>query len=269
MLDNSFLSVLAFAAVIIGGLGAILGGISVVLHAIAPRTKTTADDRLAVGFDTAHAKLDQVLGLLREILPAGSVLTTPIAPPSASSAPSSTSAAAPMRNPQAGHVTLGVLLVAALPVLLALGIGIGMSACHTLGPAAADGLVAAFDCEAQHFTTQLLIDATHFADGKIDQLLADAAAPSSDAVDADLKPFDTDAKRCALFGLVTGATSAAGSAGAGSGASSSSAVASARASVAPAASSAAGDPARVRAAVSAAARQAGWPPIRVADGTTL
>lgn len=239
MTDN-ILSVLALAAVVIGGLGAILGGLSVVLHAIAPRTKTMVDDQLAADVDAAHDKLDEVLGLLRGIVPASSAQTTPT---STTSAPSTAA--------KAGTVVTVVLLAAIGGVSLA-------PACHTLGPAGATGLIAAIDCEAQHFTTQLVVDATHFADGKVDQLLADAAAPSSDAVVADLATFDTDVKKCALLGLVTAATSAAGSAGASPGAGSSSAVAtqglSARASTAPAA----GDPLQVRAAVAAAARGAGW-----------
>jgi hypothetical protein len=74
---------------VLGGLGAILGGISVILHAIAPRTKTQLDDRAAAGVDAAHAKLDQVLGLLRGIVPGGSASVPPAATPSAASAPSS------------------------------------------------------------------------------------------------------------------------------------------------------------------------------------
>jgi hypothetical protein len=159
-----------------------------------------------------------------------------------------------------------VLLAAALPVLVAIAIGLGVGACKTLGPATADGLVAALDCEAQHFTMQLVVDATHFADGKIDQLLTDAAAPSPDAVDADLRPFDTDAKRCALLGLVTGATSAAG---AGSGAAVATQSSSARAAVATTASSVIRDPVQVRAVVSAAAHRLGWAPIKIASGTVL
>lgn len=101
MIDNSFLSVLSLAAVVIGGLGAILGGLSVVLHTIAPRTKTTVDDRLAADVDAAHDKLDQVLGLLRGIAPGtttGSASTSslaiaPSAAPAASATPSSASKA--------------------------------------------------------------------------------------------------------------------------------------------------------------------------------
>lgn len=255
MFDNSILNFLAFAAVLIGGLGGILGGVSIVLHAIAPRTKTTVDDQLAAGVDAAHAKLDQVLDLLRGVVPASSAPSTPIAPPSASSAPTP--------NPQAGRVALGVMAV--LPLLMAVGIAVGAGACKTLGPAAADGLVAAIDCEAAHFSTQELIDATRLADGEVQHWLAGAAAPSTDAIAADLAPFDSDAKKCALAGILAGATAALTSSSASSGSGSSSAVAaqglSSRASVAP---PVAGDPVQVRAAVSAAARRAGWRPIRVA-----
>jgi hypothetical protein len=285
MLDSSFLSVLTLAAVVIGGLGAILGGLAVVLHAVAPRTKTTVDDRLAADVDAAHDKLDELLGLLRGIVPGtttslaptGSLAIATSAAAAAGSAPS-TSTVAPVapvvRNPQSGRVALGVMLVAALPVLMAVGIAIGVSACHTLGPAAASGLVAAIDCEAQHFSTQELIDATHLADGEVGHLLAGEAAPSTSDIAADLAPFDSDAKKCALAGILAGSTAAlASSSAASSGSGAGSAVAtqalSARAGIAPAASSAGDDPVQVRTAVSAAARQAGWPLIKVAGGTVL
>lgn len=153
-MDSSTLNFLAFGAVLIGGIGGILGGVSIVLHAIAPRTKTVVDDELAAGVDAAHDKLDEALGLLRMVVPA-------------SSAPSSTTStvASPARNPQSGRVTLGVLLAAALPVLIAVGIGMCIGACSTIGTdvkAFENGAVAcakADSAQAKALGLQLGVDA--------------------------------------------------------------------------------------------------------------
>lgn len=134
MIDSNFLSILALIAVVLGGLGAILGGTSVILHAIAPRTKTQLDDRAAAGVDAAHAKLDQVLGLLRGIVP------------SASSAPNSTAS------------TL-------LPILMLAGIAVGVEGCSTISSgvkAFESGAVAcakADSAQAKALGLQLGIDA--------------------------------------------------------------------------------------------------------------
>jgi len=271
-MDTSILSYLTLGAVVLSGVATILGGVSVVLHAIAARAKAPGVDRVAADVDLAHTRIDQVVSTLREIAPAPSApssSSTSTAAPLPAPSSSVSVAVAPARNPQAGRVTFGVMLTIALPILVVIGIAFA-PACATLGPAAASGLIAAIDCEAQHFSTQDLVDATHLADGEVAHLFASGAAPSTSAVAADLQPFDSDAKKCALAGILAGSTAALASSSSG-GAGSGSAVAtqglSARASVAPAASGA--DPVQVRAAVSAAARQVGWPPVKVAGGAVL
>src|SRR5262245_36203939 len=115
-MDPGFLHFLTLTGVVLGGLGAILGGASMILHAIAPRTKTPVDDQLAADVDSLHGKVDDVLGLLRGVAPGGaapSSSTSTVAP-----------IVAPARNPQSGRVALGVVLVAALPALMAVGIAI-------------------------------------------------------------------------------------------------------------------------------------------------
>lgn len=61
-------------ALILGGIATLLAGLSVVLHAVAPRTKTTVDDKLADSVDAAHTKLDEVLAALRKLLGPGAIL---------------------------------------------------------------------------------------------------------------------------------------------------------------------------------------------------
>lgn len=60
-------AMLALVGAVAGGLGLILGGLSTVLHAIAPRTKTTIDDTAAADIDALHAKLDRVLAMVTPI----------------------------------------------------------------------------------------------------------------------------------------------------------------------------------------------------------
>src|SRR5262249_29271658 len=130
--------------------------------------------------------------------PGGTAAVTP----SASSAPNSTA--------KAGTVATVALLAAMIG-------GVSLApACHTLGPAAANGLIAAIDCEATHFSTQTLVDATKLADAEVQHWLANGAAASTTAIAADLAPFDSDAKKCALAGILAGATVALASSSSGS-----------------------------------------------------
>jgi len=65
---SDWMAVAIVIAVILGGLGVILGGVSTILHAIAPRTKTTIDDRAEVIVDTLRAEVASLTGLVRGLL---------------------------------------------------------------------------------------------------------------------------------------------------------------------------------------------------------
>lgn len=111
-------TVLATIALVLAGVGAILGGLSPVLHAIASRTKTTVDDRLAadvdaahVKADAAHAKLDELREMFERAFPGAGV------PSATSELP--TVPNAPARRPQSGRARLVLLgLLAAIAVAL-------------------------------------------------------------------------------------------------------------------------------------------------------
>jgi hypothetical protein len=60
---------LFLTGVVLGGVGVILGGISMILHAIAPRTRTTIDDRAAAGVDAFRTELATLSSLLRGLAP--------------------------------------------------------------------------------------------------------------------------------------------------------------------------------------------------------
>jgi hypothetical protein len=239
-MDTSILSYLTLGAVVLSGIGAILGGVSVVLHAFASRTKTTVADRLAADVDLAHTRIDQVVSLLRGIAPASSAPTTP---PSASSAPSSAA--------KAGTVATVALLAAVIG-----GVAL-VPACHTLGPASASGAVAFLDCEAADIKAQDLIDATKLADATVEHWLAGGAAASTTAIAADLAPFRSDLSKCALAGALALATGALAPG-------SNSTPGTATQGLTAAAAIAPPDPGQVRAAFAAAARAEGWPLIQVA-----
>lgn len=124
---NGVDSALAVVTLVIAALGAVLGGIGAALHLVAPRTKTTLDDRAA-------AKIDELLGLLRLV---------PIPTPSGTVATSFDSkTATTVKLPQSGRVHLGTAVLVALAALLALP----LLGCGTLSsvPGAAESSV--IDC---------------------------------------------------------------------------------------------------------------------------
>jgi len=59
---------LSLTGVVLGGVGVILGGISMILHAIAPRTRTTIDDRATAGVDAFRTELATLSSLLRGLI---------------------------------------------------------------------------------------------------------------------------------------------------------------------------------------------------------
>lgn len=106
---------------------AFLSAVSMALHFIAPRTKTTVDDALS-------AKVDELLALVRGVVPAPlGVMATNVAPASPAAL-----LAAEMR---AGAAKLGMLAV----LVLGLG-GAAVSGCATVQPRAAAGATALIDC---------------------------------------------------------------------------------------------------------------------------
>lgn len=88
--------VVALAGLVLAGVATILAGVSVVLHAVAPRTKTTVDDRAAAAFDAARTDVLAVLSLLRQLVPAPAVVApTPLPEPPPAPEPKAPSTAVP------------------------------------------------------------------------------------------------------------------------------------------------------------------------------
>lgn len=141
-------SIMAIIALIVGIVSAVGMGISNALHIIAPRTKTTWDDR-------GLAKLDEMLGLLR-------LIPVPTKPTQADldalkleadrhfatvsgTAPAEsfdTKTAITAKLPQSGRIHIGAALVLAFAAILALP----LLGCNTLSSAPGAAKDAVIDC---------------------------------------------------------------------------------------------------------------------------
>lgn len=168
--------------------------------------------------------------------------------------PSGLAIAPPLpRDPQAGSVTmLNLLSIVLVGGVIGATVFIGCTATQARQTSAA-GAIATLDCEAAHLDAQALADAKAFAMAEVQHWLAGGAAPSSDAIRADLAPIKSDLGRCAIAGalaavavLVQPTPGAAISA----------------LTVGP-------DPAQVRAAFAVAARRDGWPLVILPGGDAL
>lgn len=156
---------------------AVLGGLSVVLHIVAPRTKATWDDKL-------RDDVDWLLSFAKGAKPALAVAPAP-------------------RDSQAGYTRRGLM-----GLLAALGIPVLVLAC-TMTQArqtTAVGTVAALDCEAAHLTGAALGDLVGLAEKTVQGWIS-GSAPADLAtlrakVKADLALFKTDAGRCAIAGAL-------------------------------------------------------------------
>lgn len=154
---------------------AVLGGLSVVLHVVAPRTKNTVDDEI-------RDDVDKLLAFMRNQSPQD------IAAP---------------RNTQAGSSFLGVLAALTIGGVIA-----AVIACTT-GQArqtASAGVVAALDCEAAHLDAQMLADAKVLAAAEVQRWIGGGKAASTDAIKADLAPIKSDLGRCAIAAALAAAT---------------------------------------------------------------
>lgn len=111
--------ILSVIGVSLGGLGIFMSGAAKLLHAFAPLTKTTIDDRAAAKLDqvaeVVYAVRDHVLGLVKMASGPQQVQPEPVPAPVQL-------ASVPPRSPQAGRALVAVL------VLLALAIGVPVAA---------------------------------------------------------------------------------------------------------------------------------------------
>lgn len=158
----------------IAAAAAVLGGLSVVLHVVAPRTKNTVDDEI-------RDDIDEVLAWWRG-RQAGVV-------------------------PGPGVKSSGTGAAPLLIVLLLGAAGAGaLTSCATGRTSVAAGVVAALDCEAAHLDAQVLADAKLLAAAEVQRWIGGGKAANTDAIRADLAPIKSDLGRCAITAALAAAT---------------------------------------------------------------
>jgi hypothetical protein len=196
------MTLLAVIAVVLGGLGSILGGLSVALHAIAARTKTSVDDTLAAEVDAGHAKLDALLSFLRGLSIPTTASTTTLQDTSPDATTTITSPQTPSAKvAQAGRASLSMIAALTLGAAV-LGAGIAITGCATLRSTASTGLNAFIDCEAPD-VTKLLPDLLPLAQAEVAKWVGGAGAPiDTDGLKADVAGIKGDAARCALAAAI-------------------------------------------------------------------
>lgn len=292
-----WMGVAVVIGLVLGGLGVILGGLSTVLHAIAPRTKTTLDDRAANGVDALRAEVATLSGLLRSLIPPGGSglaldepaggnvvgiarggVVGPLAAlqlqqPNTKLAVSQQEMIAAQagvvlpRNPQAGKARLSTMTAIALVGAALVVIGCTATQRADARNAAASGVVAALNCEDGHLDAAVLADAKLLAADKLQAIISGVAPGDTAALQAKLKaelaPIRSDAGKCAVGGAFDALTALAVEVATGSSPGTAIQGLSARAAAEPPP-----DPVLIRAAFSAAARDLGWSPIKV-GGTVL
>jgi hypothetical protein len=145
-----------------------------------------------------------------------------------------------------GYTWSRTAIKAAAPLLL---VGLFMAqatACGSAKPALGTGAVTFLNCEDGHLDAQSLADAKAFAAAEVQHWLTGGAAPSSDAIRADLAPIRSDLGKCAIAAALAAVTA-----------------------VQPAARTLSAAAPDLRAMFSAEARGLGWAPVQVADGVIL
>lgn len=116
-------SPMSTVALVLAAVAAVLGGLSMALHIIAPRTKTTLDDRVLT-------KIDDFLSLMRGVALPVVTTTDPLGNTTT------------VKLKESGRVSLGVIIITAVAAMLVLPL-IG---CDTLGNAPGAAKDAVIDC---------------------------------------------------------------------------------------------------------------------------
>ena len=262
-MTDSFLSIFVFTAVVLGGIGTILGGISVVLHAIAPRTKTTVDDTLAADVDAGRAKLNELLAFLHGLaLPTAPVNTT--ATNVTITSPQTPSAKAA----QAGRARTSVIATLAIGAA-ALGAVLALAGCSTLRSSASTALTAFIDCE-DPVLSKAAADLEPLARAVVSKWIGGSPAVlDTKGLKGDIAGIKDNAQQCAI----TAAADAIALAATSTPTPNSPAVPLqahalvTSSSTSNATSSAAGD--QVRATFTSLRRELGWAPLHLANGRMM
>jgi hypothetical protein len=155
--------------VILLGVIALFSATRTILQFVAPRTRTTLDDR-------ALANIDELLALLR-----GGQAVTP-------------------RRPEGGFVRGGLLTCLIAATIIAVGGGL-ITSCAARQRTAA-GVVAFLECEAPHVDAELLAEAKGVAIAAADQWISGSGHTDLAKLRAAARPLKSDLMRCALDGAI-------------------------------------------------------------------
>jgi hypothetical protein len=184
-------SLIGYASVILAvgiALSAVVGAIAKLLHAIAARTASTRDDGWAADADAVHDKLDQGLGLLRDLIPGGA-----------------TPAPAPSPAPSVTVSTVVKPVAALLAVLL-------FCACGARQRVAA-GVTAGLDCEQGDLAT-IAKDGLALGTAALLGAISGSGHPDTAAIKLAFGSAQSDSLRCltaaAFAALLAPATPAPG-----------------------------------------------------------
>jgi hypothetical protein len=186
-----WLSIIATTGVVLVGLGAILGYVSAALHWLAPRTKTTLDDRAAAGVDVIRSDIAELAGAVRAIAGA--------APAPSPVSVSVTNHTVPSDLPVT--VTKSVPAVALLAMLLVGAIALQPACSGTTQVRATAGATAALNCEQSDLAAAAL-DGLALASTAILSTISGSGHPDATALKAALGAIKSDGLRCAVAGAI-------------------------------------------------------------------
>jgi hypothetical protein len=196
------------------GIVAALAAVGAALHFIAPRTKTTADDRAAVWVDRMESIGAEVLAALRAFMPGGTVVQelAPIAPASpvivnvhhntGPAEPATVTTTTTTTTPEVTHTSPtspGSLTTIAGVLLLLAMVGVTLApACDSWRPRTAAGAKAFLDCESPHVDATMLADAKVLAGAAVSKWISGSGTIDATGLKADTQPLKTDLLKCAF-----------------------------------------------------------------------
>lgn len=240
-LDIGWLGYVGIALAAGGGLVKILEVLLVGLRWLAPRTKTTLDDRARDDLQIVRDDIAAVLKTVGALVPAAGVPTN---------ATSTTAGPVLVKTGSGTAVMFALLLLGAL-------VAPALTACATTKHAVAEGSAAFLECESAHLDAAALADAKAMASAELRHLLTGSKLDTA-ALKADLAPLKSDLARCGWAAAIAaiGALFPQPSDPEGG--------------VAVSALAAAGpDPAQVRDQARLVMRDLGWPRIKAPGGPVL
>lgn len=248
-MDTTTHTAIMYFTLALGFLTAVGTSVSLFLHWLAPRTRSTLDDR-AVG------KLDELLAFLRGLAPQAISIASPISPTNATiTSPQTPSAKAA----QAGGAA--ALLIAALAGIGLVAAPALLTGCATLRASSAVAITSFVDCEDPALA-KTAADLEPLARAVVSKWIGGSNAPiDTKGLKGDLAGIKDHAQQCAITAAIDAIATQASKPAAAPGAPSS--------LQARATASTANTGEQMRAAFTGARIELGWAPVHLAGGKVL